>query len=269
MADDYVLGTHDDEIQRLGLQHRVWRPRAMAAWQRAGITVGQTVLDVGCGPGWATLDLAEMVGPTGRVIAVDRSRRFLDVLEARCKHLGVTNVTVVESDLDHVELDAGIADAAWCRWVLAFVLDPRKLLERVTRALKPGGRFIAHEYFDYRTWRVVPRSPEFEEFVATVIDTWRASGGEPDIGLALPVWLDELGLTVAAHTPMVDVITRHDYAWQWLTSFMDIGLERLVDTGAVSAERGARLRDAFGEINSSPHTRMVTPGMLEVIGGKH
>ncbi len=39
---DYILGTHDDEIVRLGLQHRVWRPRALDAWRRAGFTTGQT-----------------------------------------------------------------------------------------------------------------------------------------------------------------------------------------------------------------------------------
>src|SRR5947209_3771961 len=62
---DYVLGTHDEEIERLGLQHLVWRPRMMAAWGRAGVTRGSRVLDVGAGPGFATADLAEVVGETG------------------------------------------------------------------------------------------------------------------------------------------------------------------------------------------------------------
>src|SRR5439155_25174453 len=80
---DYVLGTHDDEVARLGLQHRVWRPRSLDAWRRAGFTVGQTLLDIGCGPGWASADMAEIVGESGRVVAVDRSRRFLEVVESR------------------------------------------------------------------------------------------------------------------------------------------------------------------------------------------
>src|SRR5437879_5628265 len=44
---DYVLGTHDDEIDRLGLQHLVWRPWMLDSWRRAGITRGTRVLDVG------------------------------------------------------------------------------------------------------------------------------------------------------------------------------------------------------------------------------
>src|SRR5467141_1320467 len=97
---DYVLGTHDEELLRLALQHRVWRPRALDAWRRAGFTVGQTLLDIGCGPGWASFDLAEITGPAGRVIAVDRSRRFLDSLEATAARRGLSNIETVEVDLD-------------------------------------------------------------------------------------------------------------------------------------------------------------------------
>ena len=75
---DYVLGTHDEELARLGLQHRVWRPVVLDCWQRAGITLGKRVLDVGAGPGYATVDLAEIVGPTGEVV------RFED-LTSRCR----------------------------------------------------------------------------------------------------------------------------------------------------------------------------------------
>src|SRR5262245_40928459 len=107
---DYVLGTHDDEIQRLALQHRVWRPRALDAWRRAGFTFGQTLLDVGCGPGYAALDLADIVGPTGRIIAVDGSRRFLDFLEATCRQRGLENIETVEADLDRTELPDVAAD---------------------------------------------------------------------------------------------------------------------------------------------------------------
>src|SRR4051812_43891894 len=151
---DYVLGTHDDEIVRLGLQHNVWRPRAHDAWQRGGFTLGQTIIDVGCGPGYATFDIADLVGPEGRVVAVDRSRRFLDTLTERCDARGFRNISVVESDLDDVVFDDAIADGAWCRWVLAFVKRPRDLLVRVAKALKPGGIFVSHEYFDYAMWRI-------------------------------------------------------------------------------------------------------------------
>lgn len=59
---DYLLGTGDDEIERLGLQHSVWRPHAARTWNSSGFRQGQTIIDVGCGPGFASLDLADVVG---------------------------------------------------------------------------------------------------------------------------------------------------------------------------------------------------------------
>ena len=70
MADrDYLLGAHDAEVERVGLQHRLWRARVLDAWRAAAIGPGQTVLDVGSGPGDTALDLAEIVGSTGCVLA--------------------------------------------------------------------------------------------------------------------------------------------------------------------------------------------------------
>ena len=89
MSDrEYVLGTRDEELERLGLQHRVWRPFVLDAWRRAGLLPGMTALDVGAGPGFATADLAEIVGSAGRVMAFERSRRFLDALAARAERRG-------------------------------------------------------------------------------------------------------------------------------------------------------------------------------------
>src|SRR5436309_12083039 len=89
---DYILGTHEEELARLGLQHRVWRPVALDCWQRAGITVGRRVLDVGAGPGYAAVDLAEIVGPTGEVVALERSQNFIRSMENSCRARSLTNV---------------------------------------------------------------------------------------------------------------------------------------------------------------------------------
>jgi SAM-dependent methyltransferase len=179
---EYVLGTHDEEIERLGLQHRVWRPYVLDAWSRAGLTGGQTVLDVGCGPGYATIDLAEVVGRGGRVVAIDQSRRFLDHLDGRARREGLINIDTFQRDLSDGDLPAVLVDLAWCRWIFAFVRDPRALLDAVAAAVRPGGAIVIHEYYDYRSWRLLPPCPELEEFVGVVMDSWRADGGEPDAG---------------------------------------------------------------------------------------
>ena len=265
---DYVLGTHNEELERLGLQHRVWRPRMLDAWRRAGFTVGKTILDVGCGPGFAAMDLAEIVGPTGRVIALDRSRRFLDALAARCDRDHLTQVDARLIDLEETEWNIQNVEGAWGRWVFCFLRRPREVLARLTASLRRGGVLVLHEYFDYATWRMAPRCPELEEFVGAVMQSWRAEGGEPDIALEIPRWLGELGFDIQSVKPIVDVVPPSSYVWQWPRSFLDVGLRRLVDIGRVPQQRAAEIRQAVAARESDAHTVMFTPAVLEIIAIK-
>jgi SAM-dependent methyltransferase len=262
---EYVLGTHDEEIERLRLQNAVWRPRATVAWRRAGFTAGQTLIDLGCGPGWATLDLAEVVGPSGRVVAIDRSRRFLGRLEAEVRARGLTQVETLELDLDVDEVPALEAHGIWSRWVYSFVRHPRVLLRRASKALRTGGTVAMHEYCDYRGWRTSPASEAFEGFVQDVIESWRESGGEPDIGMHLPGWLGELGFDVRHLEAISEVTRRGDFTWQWPLAFVETGLQRLVDLGRVDAERARRITEDYRRVLSDPFGFQITPMVLEIV----
>ena len=262
---DYVLGTHDEEIERLGLQHRVWRPRVTDAWRLAGFTAGQTLIDIGCGPGYASIDLAEIVGSAGKIVAIDRSRRFLDALEERQRQLGLNNIQTFELDLDEAPLPIRNADGAWSRWVFAFVKNPRALLNKVTDSLKKGGVFVSYEYIDYSTWRVTPRSEAFEEFVRIVMESWRASGGEPDIAMELPLWLGELGFEIKSLKPIVEVTPPTNFLWQWPKAFVDVGIQRLVDIGKISQQQADEVSEAFAKTETTPHALTITPLVLEII----
>jgi SAM-dependent methyltransferase len=262
---DYVLGTNDDELARLGLQHRAWRSCTSAAWHKAGIGAVQTVLDVGCGPGYATLDLAELVGPSGRVIAIDKSEKFLNALDRERHNRGLDNIITHTIDFDRGDFPPVTADAAWCRWVFAFLRQPHDLLSRLAKSIRPGGVIVIHEYFDYTTWRSAPRCPELEEFVSCVMASWRDNGGEPDIALSLPHWLEESGFEIRTLQPIVDVVQPGDLKWTWVRTFFEIGRQRLVDLGYMSAARAEVIWHAFTKIENTAGIRMITPGVLEII----
>jgi SAM-dependent methyltransferase len=177
-------------------------------------------------------------------------------------------LTTRRLDLACASLPDADADGAWCRWILAFLKYPRNLLSQIARALRPGGALVVHEYFDYRTWRSMPRCPEVEDFVQVVMETWRADGGEPEVGLNLPVWLTELGFELKCVRPLIDIVTPTNVGWQWLESFFRSGLARLVDTGKLPRERAQKMAQAFAECESAANALMVTPGVIEIIAIK-
>jgi SAM-dependent methyltransferase len=263
---DYVLGTHDEEIDRLGLQHVVWRPRALDAWRRAGFTRDQRLIDFGAGPGYATVDLADIVGPNGQIIALDRSRRFLDRLEAVAESRRLTQVRTIEIDLAATVPTEG-ADGAWCRWIFAFLPEPRAALERLAAAIRPGGRLVIHEYLDYATWRLFPRSVAFERFVEAVMESWRTDGGESDIGPAVACWLSELGWQIELQ-PIIDIVSPENLVWRWPSSFVTVNSERLVSLGRLAGEDAAKACADLAAAETRPGTLMATPTLLEIIAKK-
>jgi len=265
---DYVLGTHDEELARLGLQHRVWRPVALDCWQRAGITVGKRVLDIGAGPGYAAVDLAEIVGPTGEVVTLERSRNFVHAMEANCRARSLTNVKIHELDLMRDELPRGQYDFLWCRWVVSFVDEPPVLIRKLGNVMPKSSVAIFHEYGHYETWRFFPRLPMQERFREYVIATWHESGGEPDGAARLPGLLAENGFLIRSATPHIFCLRPSDYMWQWPATFIDTYLHRLIEMGRIDQKFADEVRDALASAEQNPNTRMLTPLVLEIIAEK-
>jgi len=266
---EYLLGTHDEEIDRLGLQHRVWRPNVLACWRRAGITVGSRVLDVGAGPGYATLDLAEIVGPRGHVVALERSERFVAVAREACARRGLANVEFHERDLMAGFPPLRDLDAAWCRWVAAFVQSPAKLVGEIASALRPGGVAIFHEYAHYQSWRLAPRGAAHESFVAEVVRSWRESGGEPNVALELPRLLHEAGFQIERLAPLVFVVRPKDFMWLWPATFVDIHLRHQVEEGRADPAWADSVRAEFRDAEADPASYMITPLVLEIVARRN
>ena len=264
VSGDYVLGTHDAEIERLGLQHRAWREAMLGAWRRAGLHEGERVLDVGAGPGYATVDLAEVVGRSGHVVAVERSPRFAAVLRARCEERRLPNVELFESDLMAAPPLGGF-DMAWCRWVASFVPSRETLARWLAAAVRPGGRVVFHEYAAYETWRYLPRRPELARFVDEVMASWRADGGEPNAAAPFVEALAESGFAIESARPLVYTARPEDPLWRWPASFVPINLARLVELGRVTPEWSAVVRGELAAAEADPDSRVLTPLVLEVV----
>jgi SAM-dependent methyltransferase len=265
---DYVLGTHDAEVRRLAFQHELWRPRVRKAWLAAGIGAGSRVLDIGAGPGFASLDLAELVGPLGRVAAVERSRRFIDRLQAACEVRGLAHVDAIELDLMHDAIPVRDFHAAWCRWVACFVNDPALLLARVHQALAPGGTLVLYEYVDYATYRCVPRRAAIEAFVQEVMRSWREHGGEPDIARVLPGLLADAGFRVRSSQPLGFSFRPDETGWNWPAGFVRTNVPRLVELGRVDQTSADRVLTELAAAEADPASAFETPLVLEIVAEK-
>jgi SAM-dependent methyltransferase len=196
---EYVLGTGGDELARLQLQNRLWSDAAVAAWQRAGIAPGQRVLDVGCGPGYAAFDLAQVVAAGGTVVGVDESPPFVAHCNQQAKVRGLPWLSAVAGDVQHLTpelIGSQPFDLAYARWVLCFVRDPAAVVRGVAKALRRGGRFVVHDYFNYGSMTMAPRRRSHDRAVAATIESWRGHGGDPDVVGRLPALLAEHGFSL-------------------------------------------------------------------------
>ena len=175
----YLLGTEPDEIRRLAAQHRLWADPAHDLWDRAGFGPGDRLLDLGCGPGFAALELAERVGPAGRVLAVDGSVRFTGALDLEARRRGLAHLCARAERVEELGLEPGALDGAFARWIFCFLPAPAPVVERVVAGLRPGGRLVVWDYLNYFATALHPSGPAFDRVVAAVHESWQRSGGRP------------------------------------------------------------------------------------------
>ena len=267
-STDYALGTSDEELIRLGHQHEVWRDEAEAVADRAGFGAGQTLVDLGCGPGFATFDLAGRVGPEGKVYGVDESEKFIDYLKQRLQSVGARNVIPVVGDAQSLQFEDGSIDGAFARWVLCFLEEPERVIAEAARVLQPGGTLAVIDYFNYKATKLFPDRESFRKLFAGFYDSVRNHGGSFDVGGRLPEMMHRCGLEVTSISPIARVGRPGSPYWRWVGHFIDTYAPQLVAQGLMSASE----RDAFdkdwAELQSEPSAFFSTPPMLGIVAVK-
>jgi ubiquinone/menaquinone biosynthesis C-methylase UbiE len=271
---EYVLGTGDDELARLGFQNRLWSDAAHTLWKLAGIRPGTSILDVGCGPGYAAFDLAQLVGSTGRVLGIDESAGFIAHLNHQANVRGLPHLRGLVGDvqsLHAIENSAAAAsiDLAYARWVLCFVPKPQDVINGVAATLKPGAAFCIHDYFNYETMTLAPRSAAFARIVAATGRSWRARGGDPDIMARVPGMLRRAGLRVTHLAVHQRVARPAESMWHWADTWWRIYTPKLVAMGEVTQRDADELMSDLDAAAVSPDTFMQLPPVYEIIGVKN
>jgi SAM-dependent methyltransferase len=188
----YVLGSDDEEIARLALQAEAIAQPTLILLRAAGIRPGMRVLDLGTGLGHVSLLLADLVGPTGEVVAIDRDERMLEHAEGRRAAAGIANVRYVEGDARTFR-DPEPFDAVTERLVLFHLADAVDVVRHHLPALRPGGTFVAMDY-DIGACRSEPEVALVSVLVHRMIAAFRAAHADPTIGARLVPLLVDAGL---------------------------------------------------------------------------
>ena len=231
--DVYTHG-HTDAVLR---SHR-WRTAENSAGHLLPrLREDARILDVGCGPGTITADLARRV-PAGSVVGLDRSPEVIEEAGATARRAGVTNVELAVGDVYALDHPNDSFDVVHAHQVLQHLSDPVAALREMGRVCRPDG-IVAVRDSDYSAFTWWPAVPELDEWLDVYRTVARGNDAEPDAGRRLKSWALAAGLDVVASTAGTWCFSEpEDVAW-----WGDLWAERIV--GSRLAEQ-ARERGLAG-----------------------
>lgn len=224
--------THGHHAAVVGA-HATRTAATSAAFLLPHLQRGQQVLDVGCGPGSITVDLAVLVEP-GEVTGVDRAEAVLAAARALAVERDVTNVRFEQANVYELPYAKDSFDVVHAHQLLQHLVRPVDALVEMRRVVRRGG-VVAVRDADYATMIHAPNDPRLDRWLELYHQVARANEAEPDAGRHLRSWMHRAGLTEETTTATAwcyaDATTCTWWAQQWASrvtegSFADQALEQ-------------------------------------------
>jgi len=260
----YIIRGGVEGRERLRVLARVLQPTTLSLFDRAGIKPGMACLDVGCGGGDVTFDLAQRAGSEGRVVGLDIDETKLELArgEAEAKRLG--NVEFRLLDISQSEEGAPEFDVVYARFLLTHLKDPSGALARMRRVLQPGGVVIVED-IDFTGYFCHPYCSAFSRYVKLYTQTVLRRGGDPNIGPRLP------GLLLDAGFERVQVCVVQLAALEGEMKLINpLTMENIVDAvleeGLASKEEVDRIIDDLYHFSRDPKTVASSPRVVQAWG---
>lgn len=142
-----------------------------------------TILDVGCGPGTISADLAALV-PQGRVICFDASETALQAAREVFAERRLSNAEFVRGNVEEIPIPTGSIDLVHAHQVVIHLIDPLRSVKEMRRVLKVGGLLACKDMVvSSMTW--YPTLPDMKAWQTALAETMRATGSDPDMGARL------------------------------------------------------------------------------------
>jgi ubiquinone/menaquinone biosynthesis C-methylase UbiE len=255
----YILGHSEHEIRRLTLQASIIEPITKRLLTEAGLARGMRVLDLGTGCGDVAMLAAEMVGPSGTVVGIDRSPEALAVSRERGRKAGHANLEfrqgAAEDFVDPVPFDLVVG-----RYVLIHQADPAAFIRAAASHVRPGGRIAFHE-ISIRAPDIFSTAPLYAQVLKWLELTFRSALPHIDAPSRLNAHFVAAGLKRPSLFGEVTVGCGPDSPiFPWIALSMRNVLPQLEKIGAATAAEvdietlEERLREAVTMSNSQIHS---------------
>jgi ubiquinone/menaquinone biosynthesis C-methylase UbiE len=205
----YTHGHHESVLR----SHQRRTAGDSAGYLLPHLRSGLSLLDVGCGPGTITADLAELVAP-GSVTAVDQFLDVLDVARAETQRRNLSNVTFARADVHQLDFPDDTFDVVHAHQVLQHVTDPVQALREMRRVCVRGG-IVAARDADYAGFVWFPELPALDLWRDLYRKAARANRGEPDAGRRLLSWARDAGFDDIAPAGSVWCYATEDTRQWW------------------------------------------------------
>ncbi len=259
----YVIRGGKDGRERLRLLARVLKPGTTELFNRVGVQPGWTCLDVGCGGGDVTMDLAALVGPSGQVVGVDIDREIVAIAQREAAERQLTNVSFRCSAADTLRVDRSF-DLVYCRFLLTHLSAPASVLDKMMQVLKPGGVLVVED-IDFSGHFCYPESAAFRRYIELYYHIVRKRGGDPDIGPRLPTLLLDAKCTdVNVHVEQPTALSGETKLIAPIT-WQSIADELLGDELSTQAEMNMVAEELY-EFARNPRTLMSLPRIIQTWG---
>jgi SAM-dependent methyltransferase len=235
----YILDGSDEDLRRLLGVAETTREMARSAFRRVGLEEGWQVIDCGCGPIGGLAVLADMVGPSGRVVGVDASEPTVQRARSLVAALELGNVEVFAGDIHELgpEVVGGPFDLAYTRLFLMHQSDSVRTLSQIAHLLRPGGWVVAQEALRNPPPRSHPHLAALGTYWDLVHEVMERAGGVPkDAVDGLVGWARAAGLEVVETGGSFGILDP-ELGFDLHASTLVVARERAVASGVASGQQ--------------------------------
>jgi len=267
MADSthYVIRGGLEGRERLRLLARVMHTSSMALFDRLECRAGLACVDVGCGGGDATFELARRVDPDGTVVGLDIDETKLQLARTEAAQQGVSNVDFRLADIREAgALDARSFDIVYSRFLLTHLSDPASAVSAFYKHLRPGG-MVGVEDIDFSGYFTYPESKAFRRYHELYCATVVRRGGDPNIGRRLPGLLKHGGFEAIGVSVVQPIATEGEAKLINPVTMENIADAVLADGLASPQEIQEVVRELY-EFAANPDTVAGVPRVVQVWG---